>query len=125
MISPGNRRRFRAKCDCILETGHTRAWWFQSISQSAAEFTTKRAWERPFSGRPDTLSRLHRVRPELQACVGFAEWTSDGKLRAPVVLQAVKPATPHGGGGAACSAPVCRAALRRGSLDLGSNAAWH
>jgi bifunctional non-homologous end joining protein LigD len=40
----------------------------------------------PFHPRPPTNERPHWVRPEIVVEVKFAEWTRDGKMRAPVYL---------------------------------------
>ena len=48
----------------------------------------------PFAGRPTTLEPPHWVRPELVARVKFTEWTAEGKMRAPVVLEVRRAATP-------------------------------
>jgi bifunctional non-homologous end joining protein LigD len=40
----------------------------------------------PFRLRPNTNERPHWIRPELVIEVKFAEWTRDGKLRAPVYV---------------------------------------
>ena len=53
----------------------------------------------PFAGQPTTLEPPHWVRPELVARVKFTEWTAEGKMRAPVVLEvrhAASPASSHG-----------------------------
>ncbi len=60
----------------------------------------KQAWEmleplrtdhNPFASQPATLEPAHWVRPELVARIKFTEWTSEGLMRAPVVLE-VRPA---------------------------------
>jgi bifunctional non-homologous end joining protein LigD len=37
----------------------------------------------PFGGKPPVRKNVHWLKPELVAQVGFAEWTSDGRLRHP------------------------------------------
>ena len=61
---------------------------FTQASQRAAWEKLKplRSEDSPFAGHPTTLEPPHWVRPELAARVKFAEWTAEGKMRAPVVL---------------------------------------
>ncbi len=62
---------------------------FTRASQKAAweQIKRLRSDRNPFEGEPETPEPAHWIRPELTALVKFAEWTSDRKMRAPVVLE--------------------------------------
>ncbi len=61
---------------------------FTQASQKAAweKLRPLRTEENPFTGLPATLEKPHWVRPELTARVKFSEWTNEGRMRAPVIL---------------------------------------
>jgi bifunctional non-homologous end joining protein LigD len=60
-------------------TGYTE----RTLRELMAEMKPLEQPASPFSGKPPLRKNVHWVKPKLVAQVGFAEWTTDGRLRHP------------------------------------------
>ena len=87
-VSSAPRRSRRAVANSSLAYAGSVGTGFSEdeLARVAARLKPLETHDCPFAAPPATAERAHWVQPTLVAQVKFAEWTADGKLRAPVYL---------------------------------------
>ena len=55
----------------------------RTLKELLAEMKPLEQADSPFVGKPPLRKNVHWLKPKLVAQVGFAEWTTDGRLRHP------------------------------------------